>query len=97
MIRLSSEARRWLQGRHDAITLRVSTRHGCCGGKAGVPVAEPGRPRDASSYRRVDVDGISVYLDTELDPEQTYIVRAEGFMGLKRLFVEGAALSAGKE
>ncbi len=96
-IRLSSDARNWLQGRYDAVTLRVSPRHGCCGGTAGVPVAEPGPPENEAAFRRFDVDGITVYLAAELESEQAYTIRVEGFWGLRRLFVEGAALSAGKE
>ncbi|MCC5858344.1 MAG: hypothetical protein JJT90_09330 [Ectothiorhodospiraceae bacterium] len=96
-IRFSSDAREWLRGRHDAITLRISPRHGCCGGTAGVPVAEPGSPEDQAAFRRYDADGITVYLAPELEWEQAYTIRVEGFLGLKRLFVEGAALSAGRE
>ncbi len=96
-IRLSPEARQWLQGRHDAVTLRVSPRHGCCGGTAGVPVAEPGTPVDPAAFQRVVVDGITVFLAPELESGEAFTIRVEGFLGLKRLFVEGATLSAGKE
>ncbi|MCC5809606.1 MAG: hypothetical protein JJU06_04455 [Ectothiorhodospiraceae bacterium] len=97
VIRFSPEARQWLQGRHAAVTVRVSTRHGCCGGAAGVPVVEPGLPEKPSAYRQLGVDGITVYLAPELESNDAYTIRVEGFLGLKRLFVDGATLSSGKE
>jgi len=96
-IRFSREAHAWLTGVHGAVTLRISRRLGCCGGAAGVPVAEPGPPASASAWERYEIAGITVYVAPELAANQTYLIRAEGFWRFRRLFVEGASLTPGKE
>ena len=94
---VSPEARRWLQDRGGNMTLRRSLRHGCCGGGAGVPVAEPGVPSDPSRYRRQTLAGLDVYLAPDLDAVADLHVRLEGFLGWRRLFVDGADLAPRKE
>ncbi len=97
VIRVSAEARAWLADRGGVVTLRLSPRHGCCGGAAGVPVAEPGPPSARGDFTRQDVDGLAVYLPVALQRTDTLTIRLDGFLGMKRLFVDGAPLSAGKE
>jgi len=43
-LRIEPRACRWLAERGDELTLRFAPRHGCRGGMARVPVAEPGPP-----------------------------------------------------
>lgn len=87
-VTLSEAARQWLVGQGAAMTLRLSTRHGCCGGKAGVPVAEPGAPRSLLDYDERKIDGIHVYAAGDLGPGP-YRVDLEGFLRWRRLLVEG--------
>ncbi len=76
--------------------LRVSPRHGCCGGLAGVPVAEPGPPEDGSGYRCERFGEIDVYIAPALEEAGVLTIRLEGVPGLRRLFVEGADLSGSR-
>ncbi|WP_376697432.1 CC/Se motif family (seleno)protein [Wenzhouxiangella sp. EGI_FJ10305] len=92
-IEITQDARRWLARRNKAVMVRISPRHGCCGGMAGVPVAEPGTPENASDYRHERIGDIDVYIDLDLDEAGTLTIRLEGLWGLRRLFVEGADLS----
>ena len=90
-VRLHPEATQWVADRGGALTLRASPRHGCCGGTASLPVAEPGRPDDPADWSMRTVDGVAVYLDRALTGQEgPFIVRAEGFLGWRRLFVEVA-------
>jgi hypothetical protein len=91
-IDISEDARRWLARRAGAMVIRVSPRHGCCGGLAGVPVAEPGMPTDPSGYRHERLGGIDVYIDLRLDTAGALAIRLESLAGRGRLFVDGAQL-----
>lgn len=96
-IRLDPAARDWLLARERVVTLRRSVRHGCCGGSTAVPVAEPGAPAATRDYSVQEVDGITVYLAAGLQRESELYIRVEGFLGMKRLFVEGAGLASAGE
>lgn len=88
-VRLHPDAARWVAARDGALTLRASPRHGCCGGTAHLPVAEPGVPEDAAGWAVRTVDGVTVYVDPALaEQDGPFTVRAEGFLGWRRLFVE---------
>ena len=65
-ITVSSAARRWIEDHGGALTIRASTRNGCCGGQAVVPVAEARTPADHSDYGCHMLDGLSVYVGREL-------------------------------
>ena len=97
VIRLDPAARDWLLAREGAVTLRRSVRHGCCGGSAAVPVAEPGVPASTQDYAAREVNGIKVFLAAGLQREGELHIRLEGFLGMKRLFVEGAGLASAGE
>lgn len=87
-ITLTEAARDWLAGNGGAVTLRLSTRHGCCGGQAGVPVAESGAPRNVDGYTEREIDGVRVFVADELGPGP-YHVDIEGLFRWRRLVVEG--------
>jgi len=92
-IRVEPEAREYLADHGDAVTLRGSRRHGCCGGTAFVPVAEPGTPDDPASYRSVDAEGVTVYLEPEMTGgEEPLVIGLDGLWGGKRLRVDGTAI-----
>lgn len=92
-IRIEADARRYLAERGSAVTLRGSRRHGCCGGTAFVPVAEPGEPEERESYRSVEVDGITVYLQSDVGiGSEPLVVGLDALWRWKRLRVEGTAI-----
>ena len=95
-IRVSPDAQDWIRRHGGAVMLRFSMRHGCCGGTAGVPVADAAEPADASGYRVEVHGGIRVYVANDLVVTEPLNIRLEGFLGFRRLFVDGAALSAGR-
>jgi len=88
-IDISAAARDWVAEQGGVLTLRLSTRHGCCGGQAGVPVAEPGAPRDAAGYTAVERDGLRVFVADALG-EGPYRIELEGLFRWRRLSVAGA-------
>lgn len=93
---VTDAAREHLAGR--PLVVRTSLRHGCCGGQASLAVAEPGPPRDPSPYRRVDVDGVEVFIDRRMDApgerwDGPWSVDVDGLWRLRRLVVLGTAAS----
>jgi hypothetical protein len=92
-IRIEPAAREYLEARGGEVTLRGSRRHGCCGGTAFVPVAEPGPPAGPESYLTYDVDGITVHLEREVavGPEPL-VIGVDGLWRWRRLRVEGTAI-----
>ncbi|MBB3183040.1 hypothetical protein FHR95_000564 [Halomonas fontilapidosi] len=91
-IEVSDRAREWLHKQGGVATVRLSPRHGCCGGRADIAVAEARTPDAPKRYTRLEHDGVVLYIaPTLLDQDLTLDV--EGFLGLRHLFVDGAPLS----
>jgi hypothetical protein len=92
-IRIEPDAREFIAAQGGAVTLRGSRRHGCCGGTAFVPVAEPGPPDEPEHYRAHEVDGITVYLEPDVaaGPEPL-VVGLDQLWRWQRLRVEGTAI-----
>ena len=95
-IEMTPEARDWVARQGGRMMIRASTRHGCCGGSASVPVVDLGEPRNLDGYVSEIKEGIRVYLADDLRVEHPLTVRLEGFLGFRRLFVDGIELAAGK-
>ena len=95
-IRITPEARRWLDEHGGEVTLRPSPRHGCCGGTAAVPVAEARRPDRLGEYDTVKVGTVCVHLARNLKINEPIELRLETLMGFGRLFVEVASPPAGE-
>jgi hypothetical protein len=86
---LTPAARDHLAGR--PVVLRGSPRNGCCGGRALVPIAEVGPPRDAGGYEQRTADGISWYVAPQLLPEAGgWTIDAVGLGRWRRLQLLGA-------
>ncbi len=95
-IAISEQAKAWLHARGGALTLRHSPRHGCCGGSAALPVADPEAPRDAEGYERHRIDGLDVYVATDFAVGgQEIRVGLEGFWKWRRLTVDGVGIAGG--
>ncbi|HSM67357.1 MAG TPA: CC/Se motif family (seleno)protein [Ilumatobacteraceae bacterium] len=89
-----ASARAHLAGR--PVHVRASRRHGCCGGTAAVPVAEPGKPEDLDGTRRFEVEGTVVYVDrTVFAADGTWTIDTDGFARWRRLVVLGVELTPG--
>lgn len=91
-IEISPAARDWILDQGGAMTLRISTHYGCCGGHAGVIKAFPGSPARPQDFERRQVDSVEVYLESGLETESDLRVSVEGFWRFRRLFVEGGEL-----
>jgi hypothetical protein len=92
-IRIEPAARAFLVAHGGAVTLRGSRRHGCCGGTAFVPVAEPGPPGDREGYSAHEVDGITVFLEPDVAPgPEPLVVGLDELWRWQRLRVEGTAI-----
>jgi hypothetical protein len=73
------------------LVLRASHRQGCCGGRALVPVAEPGPPSDPAAYLCVGVGPVTCFIDPRLDDERhAWRVELVGFGRWRRLQLDGA-------
>ena len=95
-IEVSDRARAWLKTKGGVATVRLSPRHGCCGGGADIAVAEARPPETPERYTRLDLDGVTVHIDPTL-VDQGLRLDVEGFLGLRHLFVEGASPTRSKE
>lgn len=91
-IEVSDSAREWLKRKGGVATIRLSPRHGCCGGGADIAVAEARAPDDPACYTRVEFEGLSLYIDPTL-VGQGLRIDVAGFLGMGHLFVEGVSPS----
>ncbi|MBR9906320.1 MAG: hypothetical protein GYB15_22165 [Gammaproteobacteria bacterium] len=88
-IDIGSKALDFIQQRGGVLTVRLSPRHGCCGGLANVAVAEASAPKDPSLYQRHSDEDITLFIATEL-AYQGLRVDVEGFWKLRHLYVDGS-------
>lgn len=92
---VTESARAHLAGR--PVHVRASRRHGCCGGAAAVPVAEPGAPERLDGTERFEVEGTVVYVDRALfAADGAWTIDTDGFARWRRLVVLGVDLSCAK-
>jgi hypothetical protein len=88
---VTASAKAHLAGR--PVHVRASRRHGCCGGAAAVPVAEPGAPEHLDGTECVEVEGTVVYVDRALfAADGTWTIDTDGFARWRRLVVLGLDL-----
>jgi hypothetical protein len=95
-IEVTARAREWLQKKGGVATVRLSPRHGCCGGGADIAVAEARAPDVPERYIRLEFEDVTLHIDPTL-VDQGLRVDVEGFLGLRYLFVEGISLTRSKE
>ncbi|RCV87795.1 CC/Se motif family (seleno)protein [Billgrantia montanilacus] len=91
-IAISDNARSWIERNGGVLTVRLSSRHGCCGGGVDIAVAEARTPSDLKHYRELDLDGLKLFIAPALI-DQGLVVEVEGLLGLKHLFVDGAPIA----
>ena len=91
---LTESAHALLAGR--PVHVRASRRHGCCGGAASVPVAEPGTPETLDDVERFEVSGTVVYVDRGVvGADGSWTIDTDGFARWRRLVVLGVDLAVG--
>ena len=90
------QARNWLLKKGGVATVRLSPRHGCCGGGADIAVAEARTPDTPERYTCLEREGVTLFIDPPL-VDQDLRVDVEGFLGLRYLFVEGVSPTRSKE
>ena len=73
------------------LLIRLSPRHGCCGGHALLPVAEAGPPDDPDDYLAQLIDGVTCHVDPRLgDDLGDWTIEVYGIGRWKRLQIDGA-------
>lgn len=91
---VTASAHAYLAGR--PVHVRASRRHGCCGGAASVPVAEPGTPETLDGVERFGVSGTEIYVDRGLlGTDGSWTIDTDGFARWRRLVVLGIDLAPG--
>lgn len=93
VIDIDSDAKAFIKQQGGVVTIRLSPRHGCCGGLANLAVAEAHYPDDIQHFQHHNQDDISVYIAPELTNENLR-VGAEGWWKLRRLYVDGVAVKS---
>ncbi|MEH6643397.1 CC/Se motif family (seleno)protein [Vreelandella glaciei] len=89
IIDVSDAAKAFIKQQGGVVTVRLSPRHGCCGGLANVAVAEANAPKDPSLYQRHSDEDITLFIATEL-AYQGLRVDVEGIWKLRHLYVDGS-------
>jgi len=91
---LTPAARQWILDHGGAVTIRHSPRHGCCGGRALLPVADAMTPTDEAAYEREVIDGVTIHRARSLTGPDVVTIDLAGFWRWRRLVVEGAGFGA---
>lgn len=91
VIDIDSNAVEFIKQQGGVVTVRLSPRHGCCGGLANLAVAETRLPDDVHNYQHHTQDGISIYIAPEL-AAQGLRIGVEGWWKLRHLYVDGSPL-----
>jgi hypothetical protein len=86
-IRISMAAREWIHLHGGVLTVRIASRHGCCGGRAGVPVAEARTPDEPNGFEEENMVGIRTFVPRDL-LKVPMTVHLDGFGHWQRLSVE---------
>lgn len=93
IIEIGSSAIAFIKQHGGEVTVRLSPRHGCCGGVANVAVAEANSPADSSLYQRHSYQDITLFIAPEL-VGQGLTINVEGFWKLRHLYVDGLPLQS---
>lgn len=94
VIDINSNALDFIKQQGGVVTIRLSPKHGCCGGLTNVAVAEANTPADPSRYQRHRYQNITLFIDPTL-AGQGLSVNVEGWWKLRHLYVDGSLLQPG--
>ncbi|MGE6607316.1 CC/Se motif family (seleno)protein [Halomonas sp. NPDC076908] len=62
VIDIDNNALAFIKENGGAITVRLSPRHGCCGGSTNITVAEAHQPDNAKQFQRYVQNDVTVYI-----------------------------------
>lgn len=62
VIDIDNNALAFIKENGGAITVRLSPRHGCCGGSTNIAVAEAHQPDNAKQFQRYVQNDVTVYI-----------------------------------
>lgn len=91
VIDIDSNAVDFIKQQGGVVTVRLSPRHGCCGGLANLAVAEAHPPDAPQQLQHHIQGGISIYIAPEL-AAQGMRIGVEGWWKLRHLYVDGVAI-----
>lgn len=89
VIDISSNALDFIKQLGGIVTVRLSPKYGCCGGRANIAVAEASTPANPALYQRHCDEDITLFIAQEL-AYQGLRVDVEGFWKLRHLYVDGS-------
>ena len=94
-VELDEAALVYLAAHQNALMLRASPRHGCCGGTVLLPVAEPGIPQIQTNWNQLERGDLTIYLEDGLiiPPGTLLRISVDKLLNWSRLSVEGLAAS----
>jgi len=93
IIEIGSSAIAFIKQNGGAVTVRLSPRHGCCGGLANVAVAEAGLLADSSLYQRHCYQDVLLFIDPKLVGHGLRVY-VEGWWKLRHLYVKCSTLQS---
>lgn len=93
VIEIDDSALDFIKQQGGVITIRLSPKHGCCGGSANLAVAEARCPDETQTYLHHIQDDIAIYIVPVLTNENLRI-GTEGWWKFRRLYVDGIAVQS---
>ncbi|MGM0833197.1 MAG: CC/Se motif family (seleno)protein [Pseudomonadota bacterium] len=93
VIEIDSDAIDFIKQQGSAVTVRLSPRHGCCGGLANLAVAEAQSPNATQHYQHHVQENISIYIAPEL-AHQGLRIGVEGWWKFRHLYVDGTVIQS---
>ncbi len=88
MLTITEEAKTHALEKGGVIFLEYIVVQGCCIPYQPEPTVRMGEPHNPRQFRRVVLEGITVFIPHDL-PEVPLVIKVSAFLGFKRLVVEG--------
>lgn len=75
--------------------VRLSPRHGCCGGTVYLPFVDLGKPDDPGRFHSIQIEEITIWLERgiEADTAEGLVIGVSGFWLFRKYWVDGAKSS----
>lgn len=89
-ISITDKAREYIKGRGGEIVVSTVVAKGCCGAAVREPAISVRLPKEIQNYRKLENDGITIYIPPKLEiGENGIMIKMGGLWKLKYLIVEG--------
>lgn len=92
-IEILPDAARYILEHGGHVFIRPSPRHGCCGGKAYVPVVDLGESRASGQYQNLILGDVSVHLHKEVEFTARLVIGIDGIWKWQKLWIEGTQIT----